>query len=94
MGHTIYYKTRIDSWEEFSSFMERVCYGLGYLLDVEKNEVVIYPPCPLVEPLRIERRGEGFVKTNLVEPCHSLYLLILHSVAFFGSIELWEDSVR
>jgi peptide/nickel transport system ATP-binding protein len=44
-----------------------------------------------VEPLEIRKKGRGFVKTNLIEPCHSLYLLVLHSVSSFGSVEVWED---
>ncbi len=94
MGHTLYYRTHIERWREFSTFLERVCAGLGYPVDIKEEKVVIYSPCPLVEPLRIGRNEERFVKTNLIEPCHSVYLLILHSVAFFGSVEIWEDSMR
>ncbi len=91
MGHTIYYKTRVEMWDEFSGFMERVCYGLGYSIERLENALAVVPDCPSVEPLIIERDGEGFVKTNLVEPCHSVYLLMLHSVASFGSVSVSED---
>ncbi len=94
MGHTLYYRTRVERWQDFCSFMGRVCAGLGYSIEIDGDDITIYPPCQQVEPLRIGRNEERFVKTNLIEPCHSVYLLILHSVAFFGSLELWEDSIR
>ncbi|NJF25544.1 TonB-dependent receptor [Thermococcus sp. Bubb.Bath] len=91
MGHTVYYKTSIGRWEAFGAFLRRVCTGLGYGFEASGDSIVITPDCRLVEPLWIEKRGEGFVKTNRIEPCHSIYLLILHSVSAFGSVELWED---
>lgn len=91
MGHTIYYTIRVEMWEEFRTFLRRVCEGIGYSLEASGECVTIIPNCPLVEGLRIPREGEGFAKTNLVEPCHSIYLLILHSVSSFGSVEVWED---
>lgn len=91
MGHTLYYTTRVERWEEFRVFLRRVCTGLSYYLKEGDECVTVIPECPLVEPLRIWRKGEGFVKTNLVEPCHSVYLLILHSVSSFGSVEVSED---
>ncbi|ACS33266.1 Putative TonB-dependent receptor [Thermococcus gammatolerans EJ3] len=91
MGHTIYYKTSIHRWEEFLSFIGRVCQGLGYEVAPVGESVSVFPTCSLVEPLLIPRSGEGFVKTNLIEPCHSIYLLILHSVSSFGSVSVWED---
>ncbi|WP_237702102.1 TonB-dependent receptor [Thermococcus sp. AM4] len=71
--------------------MRRICWGLGYELVSLGEAVRVLPSCPLVEPLFIPRRGEGFTKTNLVEPCHSIYLLILHSASSFGSVSVWED---
>ncbi|ASJ06424.1 TonB-dependent receptor [Thermococcus pacificus] len=91
MGHTVYYRTIIDRWNEFRDFLEAVCEGLGFRFVEGEDSVMILPECRGVEPLEIKKNGKGFVKTNLVEPCHSIYLLILHSVAFFGSVELWED---
>lgn len=91
MGHTIYYKISIDRWGKFRAFIGRVCSGLGYDLRESEGAVIIHPGCPMVEPLIIKREGGGFVKTNLIEPCHSIYLLILHSVSSFGSVEIWED---
>ncbi|WP_048149999.1 hypothetical protein [Palaeococcus ferrophilus] len=92
MGHTLYYTTRVEKWGEFKEFLQRVCEGVGYFFEVSGECVTVTPDCPLVEPLRIPRDGEGFAKTNLVEPCHSIYLLVLHSVSSFGSVEVWEDS--
>ncbi|WP_297466324.1 TonB-dependent receptor [Thermococcus sp.] len=91
MGHSIHYKTNIARWNDFEKLVERVAYGIGYEVEVGKNYLVLDPGHPLVEPLIIEKKGIGFAKTNLVEPHHSIYLLVLHSVAFFGSVELWED---
>ncbi len=91
MGHTIYYETVISKWEEFMRFIERVCMGLGYGIEIQENAVLIFPSCEAVEPLRVERKGEGFAKTNLIEPCHSVYLLMLYSVSSFGSVSVWED---
>ena len=91
MGHTVYYLTRIDRWEEFSGFIKEVCEGLGFSFIESEDVVLIFPECHGVEPLEIKKRGNGFVKTNLVEPCHSIYLLVLHSVSSFGFVELWED---
>ncbi|NPA48183.1 MAG: TonB-dependent receptor [Thermococci archaeon] len=91
MGHTIYYKTAVDGWKEFMSFVERVCYGLGYSVEEDEDALIVIPECPLVEPLIIERNGSGFVKTNLIEPCHSIYLLLLHSISSFGSVSVFED---
>ncbi|NJE62036.1 TonB-dependent receptor [Thermococcus sp. 21S7] len=91
MGHTIYYRISIDGWEEFRDFLEKVCEGLGFRVVGGEDSVIILPECRGVEPLEIKKNGEGFVKTNLVEPCHSIYLLLLHSVSSFGSVELWED---
>jgi len=91
VGHTLYYRTDVEKWDEFKGFVERTAHGIGYGVRVLEDSVVLSPGSPLVEPLVIERRGGGFAKTNLVEPHHSIYLLILHSIAFFGSVELWED---
>lgn len=91
MGHTIYYKTDVRMWEQFSGFLERISNGLGYTLTVTETSATLEPDNPRVEPLIIEKKGFGFAKTNLIEPHHSIYLLVLHSVAFFGSVELWED---
>ncbi len=91
MGHTIYYHTSIKEWDEFLLFVKRVCAGIGWDVGVTEERAVIEPPCNLTEKLVIEREGEGFVKTNLVEPCHSICLLLLHSVASFGSVSVWED---
>ncbi|WP_297495236.1 TonB-dependent receptor [Thermococcus sp.] len=91
MGHSIHYKTNIVRWSGFRELVKRVAYSIGYEVEVEKNYLVLNPGHPLVEPLIIEKKGMGFAKTNLIEPHHSIYLLVLHSVAFFGSVELWED---
>ncbi|ASA76781.1 TonB-dependent receptor [Thermococcus sp. 5-4] len=91
MGHTVYYRTRIDRWKEFRGFLGKVCEGLGFGFLEDGDAVIIFPECHGVEPLEIKKMGKGFVKTNLVEPCHSIYLLVLHSVSSFGSVELWED---
>ena len=91
MGYTVYYRARVDKWHEFTVFLEEVCAGLGFRFNAGKDSVVVFPECSGVEPLEIRKNGGGFTKTNLIEPCHSIYMLILHSVAFFGSIELWED---
>ncbi|AHL23132.1 hypothetical protein [Thermococcus nautili] len=91
MGHTVYYRTRVYRWEMFRRFVERVARGIGYQVKSQGDSLTLDPGHPLVEPLVIEKRGEGFAKTNLVEPHHSIYLLVLHSIAFFGSVELWED---
>ena len=91
MGHTIHYKTEILKWEEFAEFVKRVCEGFGCEVELVGGAVIVHPPCGRVEPLRIERIGESFSKTNLIEPCHSVYLLILHSVSSFGSVSVWED---
>ncbi|WP_099209653.1 TonB-dependent receptor [Thermococcus henrietii] len=91
MGHTLYYTTVVRKWKAFVSLMERVSTGLGYGIEVFDNALVLNPGHPMVEPLRIEKEGQGFAKTNLIEPHHSIYILILHSVSAFGSVELWED---
>jgi hypothetical protein len=91
MGHTIYYKTSVSHWEGFVKLMRRVASALGYSLFEGKLFVELHPHRPGVEALRIEREGEGFVKTNLIEPEHSLYLLILYSISSFGSVSVWED---
>ena len=91
MGHTIYYKTDVRMWRQFGGFIERVSEGIGYTVTITETSTTLNPSHPLVEPLIIKKKGFGFVKTNLIEPHHSIYLLILHSVAFFGSVELWED---
>lgn len=91
MGHAVYYLTRIDRWKEFRVFLKKVCEGLGFSFLESEDAVIIFPECHGVEPMEIKKRGKGFVKTNLVEPCHSIYLLMLHSVSSFGSVELWED---
>ena len=91
MGHTVYYRTEVVEWEGFVKFMEGVCDGLGLETLVEKESITILPGCDGVEPLTIPKRGEGFVKTNLVEPCHSIYMLILRSISSFGSVFIWED---
>lgn len=91
MGHTIYYKTSIEQWDAFRELIEKICEGLRYDLETSANYVIVIPNCELVEPLKIEKLGEGFAKTNKFEPCHSIYLLILHSVCSFGSVEIWED---
>jgi len=91
VGHSIHYQTDVEEWGEFSKFVERVAYGIGYEIEAIGESLILDPGHPLVEPLVIEKRGRGFAKTNLIEPHHSIYLLILHSIAFFGSVELWED---
>ena len=91
MGHTLYYYTDIERWEEFKGFLKRVSEGLGYVFFEKGESVFIRPECLSVEPLEIRKKGKGFTKTNLIEPCHSIYLLILHSVSSFGSISVWED---
>ena len=91
MGHTVYYRTRVERWRMFRRFVERVARGIGYQVQTTEGSLTLNPGHPLVEPLVVEKRGEGFAKTNLVEPHHSIYLLVLHSIAFFGSVELWED---
>ncbi len=91
MGHTVYYRVHIERWEDFKVFLEGVCGGVGLGFFDKGDSVLIEPGCPLVEPLELKRMGSGFVKTNLVEPCHSLYLLILHSTSSFGSASVWED---
>jgi len=91
VGHTIYYRTDVERWGPFVTFARDVARGIGYDFRRGNSEVALYPGSPLVEPLVIPRRGEGFAKTNMIEPHHSIYLLFLHSVAFFGSVELWED---
>jgi len=91
LGYTVYYRCRIERWVEFKAFLSRVCWGLGMEFHDKGDSVLIKPKCYPVEPLRLKRIGGGFVKTNLVEPCHSLYLLILQSAASFGSVSVWED---
>lgn len=91
MGHTIYYNTSIQKWWGFKKFMRRVCSGIGYQLKEEKGTLIIFPQKRGVEPLRIKKEGDGFAKTNLIEPEHSIYLLILHSASSFGSVSVWED---
>jgi len=91
LGHTVYYITKIERWGDFVSFIKRVCLGLGWKMKEGAGSITIFPPCDLVEPLVVRKNGEGFAKTNLLEPCHSVYLLILHSTASFGSVSVWED---
>ncbi|NJE45873.1 TonB-dependent receptor [Thermococcus sp. GR7] len=91
MGHTVYYRTRIERWDDFKRFIEGICDGLGYEFVEMGESVLVVSGCLHVEPLQIKREGFGFAKTNLVEPCHSIYLLILHSLSSFGSVEVWED---
>jgi len=91
LGHTIYYITEIDEWGKFLKFMKDVCNGLGLEAVAEKERLTILPGCMGVEPLKIPRKGYGFAKTNKVEPCHSVYRLVLYSLASFGSVSVWED---
>ncbi len=91
MGHTVYYKTDIPKWREFRSFLQRICRGLGYDVEFQGEVAFVFPHCSAVEPLKIPRKGESFVKTNLIEPHHSVYLLILYSISSFGSVSVWED---
>jgi hypothetical protein len=91
VGHTIHYRTNVERWDEFREFVGRIADGIGYESEGNGELVVLNPGHPLVEALVIEKNGRGFAKTNLIEPHHSIYLLVLHSVAFFGSVELWED---
>ena len=91
MGHTLYYSTSVEKWKEFTHLVKKACRGLEWEAKILKDSVVVRAPCNHVEMLVIEKNGKGFVKTNLVEPCHSIYLLILYSVAAFGSVSLWED---
>ncbi len=91
MGHTIYYKTSISRWEEFTELMERVAHALGYSTIRGSFFIEIHPHREGVESLRIEKEGEGFVKTNRIEPEHSIYLLILYSISSFGVVSLSED---
>ncbi|WP_457741962.1 TonB-dependent receptor [Thermococcus sp.] len=91
MGYTIYYKVYVRRWREFIVLIRRACSGLGLRISVRNGEVMIIPNCGKVEPLRIPKKGEGFVKTNLVEPYHSVYTLILYSISSFGDVSVWED---
>ena len=91
MGYTIYYRTSIKKWREFSRFIKRICAGIGWDVRIAEERAVIEPPCDFTEKMVIEKEGEGFVKTNLVEPCHSICLLLLHAAASFGSVSVWED---
>ena len=91
MGHTVYYRTEIAEWNTFIEFMKEVCDGLGLETLVEGDSFTVFPDCLGVEPLEIPKKGEGFAKTNRVEPCHSLYRLILYSLSSFGSVSVWED---
>ncbi|WP_297498999.1 TonB-dependent receptor [Thermococcus sp.] len=91
MGHTIYYMMEVEEWEGFRMLVERACLALGWDFKRNADEMTIFPVCPSVEPLTIKKRGSGFAKTNLTEPCHSLYLLILYSASSFGSVSVWED---
>ncbi|WP_297509208.1 TonB-dependent receptor [Thermococcus sp.] len=91
MGHTIYYLMDVEEWKDFRMLIERVCFGLGWEFESKLDEIRIFPACISVEPLLLKKRGSGFVKTNLIEPCHSIYLLILYSASAFGSVSVWED---
>ncbi|ASJ08417.1 TonB-dependent receptor [Thermococcus siculi] len=91
MGHTVYYRIKVERWGDFRDFLKRICEGLGYTFIDGNDSVLVIPDCSLVEPLEIKKDGEGFSKTNFIEPCHSIYLLILHSVSSFGSVSVWED---
>ncbi len=91
LGHTIYYKVSIVRWEEFTTFLNRVVAGIGYSIMERKDTITIDPGCASIERLTIPRKGEGFVKTNLREPFHSIYLLILYSASSFGFVLVWED---
>ncbi len=91
MGHTVYYLLEIVDWDGFRELVERAAKALGFGLEWENGMLLLHPPCRPVEPLRLCKKCSGFVKTNLVEPCHSVYLLVLHSAASFGSVSLWED---
>ncbi len=91
MGHTVHYTADIERWDEFVRFIKRICLGLGWGVDDEEENITVFPPCYSVEPLAIRKKGRGFAKTNLVEPCHSVYLLILYSASSFGSVSVWED---
>ncbi len=91
MGHTLYYKYACERWGELKRFLQEISRGIG--LDISEGDelVVIHSPYPTVEPLLIRKSGEEFVKTNKIEPYHSIYKLIIYSLAFFGSLEVWED---
>jgi len=91
LGHTIYYRVNLRKWKEFVAFIKRACSGLELETVTEGNVILIFPNCRGVEPLRIPKVGEGFVKTNLVEPCHSIYTLVLYSISSFGGVSVWED---
>ncbi|WP_461864200.1 TonB-dependent receptor [Thermococcus sp.] len=91
MGYSIYYHTKVERWDDFRRFIETVCNGIGLDLSFVGDSILISPECRFVESLMIHRSGEGSVKTNRVEPYHSLYLLVLHSISSFGSVEVWED---
>ncbi len=91
MGHTLYYNYRCEHWNELKEFIGEISSGLGLSLSESNESILVYSPCPKVEPLVIPLRGRGFVKTNKIEPCHSLYKLIIYSLSFFGSLEVWED---
>ena len=91
LGHTIYYLMDVEEWEDFKVLIERVCFGLGWEFEGKSDKITVFPACPSVEPLTLKRRGSGFAKTSLIEPCHSIYLLILYSASAFGSVSVWED---
>jgi len=91
VGHSIHYLLHVVEWESFRDFIQGVANGIGYRVDISGESLILYPDHQLVEPLIIPKIGSYSVKTNLIEPHHSIYLLILHSVAFFGSVSLWED---
>ncbi|MCD6373074.1 MAG: TonB-dependent receptor [Thermococcus sp.] len=91
MGHTLYYKYACGRWEDLKKFLREISEGLSLEVSEEEELVIINSPHPGVEALIIRKSGEEFVKTNKIEPYHSLYRLIIHSLAFFGSLEVWED---
>ncbi|AFN04295.1 hypothetical protein PFDSM3638_07610 [Pyrococcus furiosus DSM 3638] len=92
MGYTIYYKTNVDKWEGAIAFLSRVCKGLRWNFKIRaRGDVIIIPDFKKVEILVIPKKGSGFVKTYGIEPYTTLYLLILHSLNAFGSVEIIED---
>ncbi|AEC52834.1 hypothetical protein PNA2_1920 [Pyrococcus sp. NA2] len=72
-------------------FLDRICLGLGFNLEIFDNEVLVDPKVNDVEKLLIPRIGFGCVKTFEKEPITSIYLLILYSLSSFGLVKVWED---
>jgi hypothetical protein len=91
LGYTVYYQLEIEEWKAFANFVRRVISGIGWDFQEDCKGIVVLPPCEGVEPLILRRNYRGFAKTNMREPCHSIYLLILYSASSFGSVSVLED---